>query len=423
MFGWLLCSLPPLGDSTPKPGPDSVRDPYSYRGGYYTRPALQGDSSWTVFGVLRNQSQLSARNYGHSRLWWHQVTGIVGSVFQCFSVTDWGMLIPWLGFCCCCCCCLSVAWCPSNIVVYPRSGSALTVVRAATLREKLQIKGLSHPALVHWLQPVSPSTDPLSGTLQGSYRSDRAATGVTLWCQTQVQVWPCDVRHSYRCDPVMSDTGTGVTLWCQAQLQVWPCDVRHSYRCDPVMSGTLQDSYRCDPVMSGSATGVTLWCHAQLQVWPCDVRHLAGQLQVWPCDVRHLAGQLQVWPCDVRHLAGQLQVWPCDVRHRAGQLQVWPSDVRHSYRCDPVMSDTATGVTLWCQTQLQVWPCDVRHSYRCDPVMSDTAAGVTLWCQTQLQVWPCDVRHSYRCDRVMSGTLQDSYRSVSHEVTMWPDWC
>ncbi|KAK7094448.1 alpha-tubulin N-acetyltransferase-like [Littorina saxatilis] len=74
--------LPAVRDSN-KPQPDSVRSVHSYGGGrggggvggggggYYTNPGLlnTGDSSWTVFGVLRKQHQLSARTYCSSRLW------------------------------------------------------------------------------------------------------------------------------------------------------------------------------------------------------------------------------------------------------------------------------------------------------------------------------------------------------------------
>ena len=48
-----------------------MRSGYSHGNSYYTQPMLHtnGDTSWTVFGVLRNQQQLSARHYGSSRLW------------------------------------------------------------------------------------------------------------------------------------------------------------------------------------------------------------------------------------------------------------------------------------------------------------------------------------------------------------------
>ena len=48
-----------------------MRSGYSHSNGYYTQPTLHtnGDTSWTVFGVLRNQQQLSARHYTSSRLW------------------------------------------------------------------------------------------------------------------------------------------------------------------------------------------------------------------------------------------------------------------------------------------------------------------------------------------------------------------
>ncbi|KAK7465998.1 hypothetical protein BaRGS_00037435 [Batillaria attramentaria] len=66
--------LPAIGERT-KPvaaGPlDSTRSMNSVGGGYYTRPMFytNGDASWTVMGVLRNQNQMSARYSGHSRLW------------------------------------------------------------------------------------------------------------------------------------------------------------------------------------------------------------------------------------------------------------------------------------------------------------------------------------------------------------------
>ena len=70
VFPCVHCSLPSLGEAS-KQQLDSVRSGYSYRNGYYTQPALHtnADTSWTVFGVLRNQHQLSARQYGSSRLW------------------------------------------------------------------------------------------------------------------------------------------------------------------------------------------------------------------------------------------------------------------------------------------------------------------------------------------------------------------
>ncbi|KAK7477894.1 hypothetical protein BaRGS_00030890 [Batillaria attramentaria] len=75
-FTWesLSRSLPAIGERT-KPvaaGPlDSTRSTNSVGGGYYTRPMFytNGDASWTVMGVLRNQNQMSARYSGHSRLW------------------------------------------------------------------------------------------------------------------------------------------------------------------------------------------------------------------------------------------------------------------------------------------------------------------------------------------------------------------
>ena len=61
-----------MGDGGKQPPqPDSMRSGYSHGNSYYTQPMLHtnGDTSWTVFGVLRNQQQLSARHYGSSRLW------------------------------------------------------------------------------------------------------------------------------------------------------------------------------------------------------------------------------------------------------------------------------------------------------------------------------------------------------------------
>lgn len=57
--------------NTSKPVLDNGRSAYSHRGGYYTNPALHAtsDTSWTVFGVLRNQNHFSARHSGRTRLW------------------------------------------------------------------------------------------------------------------------------------------------------------------------------------------------------------------------------------------------------------------------------------------------------------------------------------------------------------------
>ena len=44
--------------------------------------------------------------------------------------------------------CLLVAYRPSNMLVYLRDGSAQTVVRAATLRQKLQTKLSTSPSIL-----------------------------------------------------------------------------------------------------------------------------------------------------------------------------------------------------------------------------------------------------------------------------------
>ena len=52
---------------------------------------------------------------------------------------------------------------PSNMLVYLRDGSALTVVRAATLRQKLQIKPAVPSGHIYTdTGPTSPSTGPIT---------------------------------------------------------------------------------------------------------------------------------------------------------------------------------------------------------------------------------------------------------------------
>ena len=60
-----------------------------------------------------------------------------------------------------------------HTLVYFRDGSAQTILRAATLRQKLQIKAFHLPQSQHTdTGPTSPSADPItSGAWQGSHWS------------------------------------------------------------------------------------------------------------------------------------------------------------------------------------------------------------------------------------------------------------
>ena len=71
--------------------------------------------------------------------------------------------------CCCCCCCSLVAYRPSNMQVYLRDGSAQTILRTATLRQKLQTFHLTRSQYTD-TGPTSPSTDPITPSAwQGSH--------------------------------------------------------------------------------------------------------------------------------------------------------------------------------------------------------------------------------------------------------------
>lgn len=63
-------SSSPSIETVTKAPTGSIRSPYGYSG-YYTRPSLyaNGDTSWTVLGVLRNQQYVANRHSGHSKLW------------------------------------------------------------------------------------------------------------------------------------------------------------------------------------------------------------------------------------------------------------------------------------------------------------------------------------------------------------------
>ena len=79
-------------------------------------------------------------------------------------------------WCCCCCCCCVVCWlhyCPTSMNVYLRHESARTVVSAATLRRKLQIKVFtSPPSQYTGTGSTSPSADPIiPGAWLGSHRA------------------------------------------------------------------------------------------------------------------------------------------------------------------------------------------------------------------------------------------------------------
>ena len=77
------------------------------------------------------------------------------------------MTVGWVGF--------WVAYCPSNMLVYLRDGSVQTILRAATLRYKLQIQLSTSPS--HSI--LTPGRPVPALTLQ-CQKPGREATGVPI---------------------------------------------------------------------------------------------------------------------------------------------------------------------------------------------------------------------------------------------------
>ena len=90
-----------------------------------------------------------------------------------------------------CSCCLLAAQRPSNILVYLRDGSAKTILRAATLRQKLQIKLSTSPS--HSI--LTPGWPVPALTLYCQVPG-RVATGVPIF-KSLVMVW-LDLEKSRR---------------------------------------------------------------------------------------------------------------------------------------------------------------------------------------------------------------------------------
>ena len=73
-------------------------------------------------------------------------------------------------------CCLLVAQRPSNMLVYLRDGSAQTILRAATLRQKLQIQLSTSPS-----QSILTPGRPVPALTLERQEPGRVATGVPMF--------------------------------------------------------------------------------------------------------------------------------------------------------------------------------------------------------------------------------------------------